>query len=141
MVPGRGDRTSMSLRSKVFEFSLGLAPTVTIGHVWSTISNLAASISDPSGRWCHLEAHGVGTKLTHLRIHRLIARRKILLSAPPVLLDDPGSPEQDSHWGVDFACVADCHLSSSDEPARVHLQPRRHRDPRGASKRPGPASP
>src|SRR6266568_1939370 len=86
MVPGRGDRTPMSLRSKVFEFSLGLAPTVTIGHVWSTISNLAASISGPSGKWCHLEAHGVGTKLTHLRVHRLSSSTQDSSVAPPVLL-------------------------------------------------------
>ena len=37
----------MSLRSKVFEFSAGQAPTVTIGHVWSIFSNLDASTSCP----------------------------------------------------------------------------------------------
>jgi hypothetical protein len=35
----------MSLRSKVFEFSSSLLPMVTIGHVWSIFSNLAASTS------------------------------------------------------------------------------------------------
>jgi hypothetical protein len=56
---GRGDRTSMSLRSKVFEFLLRLAPSVTIGHVWSIFSNLDTSTSwliwhmVPSGSsWC-----------------------------------------------------------------------------------------
>ena len=43
---GRGGRTLTSLRSKVFEFSLGQAPTVTIGHVWSIFSNLDASTSE-----------------------------------------------------------------------------------------------
>src|SRR5712691_7907592 len=60
-----------------------------------------------SGRWCHLEAHGVGTKLTHLRVHRQSCSTQGSSVAPPVLLDDPGSPEQDSHRGVDFVCVAD----------------------------------
>src|SRR6266849_3681189 len=56
---GRGDRTPMSLRPKVFETLVDLAPTVTIGHVWSTISNLAASIFRPfwqmvpsGSSWC-----------------------------------------------------------------------------------------
>src|SRR5215468_52916 len=42
---GRGGRTLTSLRSKVFEFSLGQAPTVTIGHDWSIFRNLDASTS------------------------------------------------------------------------------------------------
>src|SRR5262249_24548531 len=42
---GRGGRTLTGLRPKVFEFSLGQAPTVTIGHVWSIFSNLDASTS------------------------------------------------------------------------------------------------
>jgi len=37
----------MGLRPKVFEFSPGLAPMVTIGHFWSLLSNLAASPSWP----------------------------------------------------------------------------------------------
>ena len=47
LVPGGGDGTPMSLRSKVFEFYSGQAPTVTIGHVWSLFSNLDASTSQP----------------------------------------------------------------------------------------------
>src|SRR5262249_14864343 len=35
------------LRPKVFEFSRGQAPTVTIGHVWSIFSTLDASTSEP----------------------------------------------------------------------------------------------
>ena len=35
----------MSSRSKVFEFLVRLAPSVTIGHVWSIFSNLDASTS------------------------------------------------------------------------------------------------
>ena len=35
----------MSLRSKLFEFLASLAPSVTIGHVWSIFSNLDASTS------------------------------------------------------------------------------------------------
>ena len=49
----------MSLRSKVFEFLVRLAPSVTIGHVWGIFTNLAASTSwliwhmAPSGSsWC-----------------------------------------------------------------------------------------
>ena len=49
----------MSLRSKVFEFLVRLAPSVAIGHVWGIFTNLAASTSwliwhmVPSGSsWC-----------------------------------------------------------------------------------------
>jgi hypothetical protein len=42
---GRGDRTPMSLRSKVFEFYADQASTVTIGHVWRIFSNLNAGTS------------------------------------------------------------------------------------------------
>jgi len=49
----------MSLRSKVFEFLARLAPSVTIGHVWSIFSNLDGSISRPfwhmvpsGSSWC-----------------------------------------------------------------------------------------
>src|SRR5713101_3485210 len=59
MVPGGGIEPPMSLRPKVFEFLVRLAPSVTIGHVWSIFSNLDASTSwliwhmVPSGSsWC-----------------------------------------------------------------------------------------
>src|SRR6266851_7593236 len=59
MVPGGGIEPPMSLRPKVFEFFVRLAPSVTIGHVWSIFSNLDASTSwliwhmVPSGSsWC-----------------------------------------------------------------------------------------
>jgi len=67
----------MSLRSKVFETFLRLAPSVTIGHFWSICSNLDASTlwpiwhMVPSGSsWCWhnfdtLDARAVSATLTH----------------------------------------------------------------------------
>ena len=56
----------MGLRPKVFEFSTGREPLVTIGHVWSIFSNLDASTSwliwhmVPSGSsWCR---HKIDTR-------------------------------------------------------------------------------
>jgi hypothetical protein len=50
----------MGLRSKVFEFSASQAPTITIDHVWSIFSKLAASTSRPVWQMVPSGTHGVG---------------------------------------------------------------------------------
>src|SRR5882724_10582648 len=54
-VKGEGDRPPMSLRSKVFEFLVRLAPSVTIGHVWASSPTWLPRRRGSSGTWCHLE--------------------------------------------------------------------------------------